>query len=94
MTLGVRALGRSRHFYEALGCTTHAKPDDDVVFFQTGSSIVGLWDRAKLAEDSGLEDGGGWGGVTLAHNARSPMRLMRSLSKQKEPVPKSLGARQ
>jgi uncharacterized glyoxalase superfamily protein PhnB len=24
-----------------------------------------------LAEDSGVEDGGGWGGVTLAHNVRS-----------------------
>jgi uncharacterized glyoxalase superfamily protein PhnB len=34
--------------------------------------IVALWDRAKLAEDSGVSDGGGWGGVTLAHNVGSP----------------------
>ncbi len=34
--------------------------------------IVAVWDRAKLAEDSGVEDGGGWGGVTLAYNVRSP----------------------
>jgi uncharacterized protein len=30
--------------------------------------ILGLWDRAKLAEDSRVEDDGGWGGITLAHN--------------------------
>ena len=26
----------------------------------------------KLAQDSGVTDTGGWGGVTLAHNVRSP----------------------
>jgi uncharacterized protein len=72
ITLGVLDLARSRRFYEALGWSTDAKPDDDVVFFQTGGSIVALWDRARLAEDSGVEDRGGWGGVTLAHNVRSP----------------------
>ena len=30
--------------------------------------IFALWDRAKLAEDSRVEDSGGWGGVTLAVN--------------------------
>ena len=34
--------------------------------------IVALWSRESLAEDSGVEDGGGWGGVTLAYNAGSP----------------------
>ena len=34
--------------------------------------IVGLWERAALAEDSGVDDNGGWGGVTLAHNVSSP----------------------
>src|SRR5919106_1783254 len=72
VTLGVRNLERSRAFYEALGWTTRAEPGDDVVFFQAGGAIVALWDRAKLAEDSGVEDGGGWGGITLAHNVRSP----------------------
>jgi uncharacterized protein len=72
ITLGVLDLARSRRFYEALGWSTDAKPDDEVVFFQTGGSIVALWDRARLAEDSGVEDRGGWGGVTLAHNVRSP----------------------
>jgi catechol 2,3-dioxygenase-like lactoylglutathione lyase family enzyme len=70
-TLGVRDLARARAFYEALGWTTRAAPDDDVVFFRSGAMVLALWDRARLAEDSGVEDGGGWGGVTLAHNVRS-----------------------
>jgi uncharacterized protein len=72
VTLGVRDLDRSRAFYEALGWTTGAEPGADVVFFQAGGMIVALWDRAKLAEDSCVEDAGGWGGITLAHNVRSP----------------------
>jgi len=75
VTLGVSDLSRARTFYEALGWTTGAAPDDDVVFFQTGGMIVALWDRGRLAEDSGVEDGRGWGGVTLAYNVRSPAEV-------------------
>ena len=46
--------------------------DDEVAFFQCGGLVVALWDRAALAEDSAVEDTGGWGGVTLALNVRSP----------------------
>ena len=55
-------------FYEALGWETGAEPGDDVVFFQAGDMVLALWDRARLAEDSCVEDGGGWGGTTLALN--------------------------
>ena len=72
ITLGVRDLARARRFYEGLGWTSGAAPADDVVFFQTGGMIVALWGRDELATDSGVEDGGGWGGVTLAYNTRSP----------------------
>jgi uncharacterized protein len=72
VTLGVADLGRSQRFYEALGWATGAAPADDVVFFQAGGMIVGLWGRDQLAEDSGVVDSGGWGGITLAYNARSP----------------------
>jgi predicted lactoylglutathione lyase len=72
ITLGVTDLARSRAFYEALGWKSRAEPGDDVVFFQAGCMIVALWDRAKLAQDSCVQDSGGWGGVTLAYNARSP----------------------
>ena len=71
ITLGVSDLKRARSFYEALGWTTGAAPDDDVVFFQAGGMIVALWDRARLAEDSAVKEGSGWGGVTLAYNTRS-----------------------
>ena len=68
VTLGVGDLVRARRFYEALGWSTNAAPGDDVVFFQAGEMVVALWDRARLAEDSCVEDGGRWGGVTLALN--------------------------
>jgi predicted lactoylglutathione lyase len=71
ITLGVSDLGRARAFYQALGWTTRADPDDDVVFFQAGGIAVALWDRARLAEDSTVEDSPGWGGVTLAYNTRT-----------------------
>lgn len=80
ITLGVADVGRARQFYEALGWRTGAEPGDDVVFFQAGGMIVALWDRAKLAEDSCVEDGGGWGGVTLAYNVRSPEEVDAVLS--------------
>jgi|SRR5579864_258183 len=72
VTLGVADLARARRFYEALGWTTRADPDDDVVFFQAGGMALALWSRAALAEDSGVADAGGWGGIALAHNVRSP----------------------
>jgi uncharacterized glyoxalase superfamily protein PhnB len=34
--------------------------------------ILALWSRERLAEDSAVTDGGGWGGVTLAYNVSSP----------------------
>jgi uncharacterized protein len=75
ITLGVRDLARARAFYEALGWATRAAPADDVVFFQSAGLVVALWDRARLAEDSGVADGGGYGGITLAHNVRSPAEV-------------------
>ena len=71
VTLGVSDLARARAFYEAMGWTTGAEPDDDVVFFQTGCMIVALWGRGQLEEDSAIEDQGGWGGVTFAYNTRT-----------------------
>jgi uncharacterized protein len=71
VTLGVADLGRARAFYQAMGWEPAGEAADDVVFFQAGGMVVALWDRAKLAEDSAVPDGGGWGGVTLAHNVGS-----------------------
>ena len=70
ITLGVADVGRARTFYERLGWTGES-PDGDIVLFQLDGMVLGLWGRDKLAEDSAVKDGGGWGGVTLAHNVGS-----------------------
>ncbi len=54
ITIGVSDVERSRKFYEALGWEGRSADDGDVVFFQAAGMIVALWDRAKLAEDSGV----------------------------------------
>jgi catechol 2,3-dioxygenase-like lactoylglutathione lyase family enzyme len=74
VTLGVTDLARSTAFYEALGWK-RANNDADVVFFQAGGMVLALWSRDHLAEDSGVTDSGGWGGVTLAYNVRSPSEV-------------------
>jgi len=75
ITLGVADLAAARAFYEGLGWTTRADPGDDVVFFQAGGSVVALWSRERLAEDSCVTDSPGWGGITLSHNVRSPAEV-------------------
>jgi catechol 2,3-dioxygenase-like lactoylglutathione lyase family enzyme len=72
VTLGVTDLARARAFYEALGWRSRTPPEQGVAFFQSGGMVVALWGREQLAQDSGVTDGGGWGGVTLAHNVASP----------------------
>ncbi|BAJ76633.1 lactoylglutathione lyase [Microbacterium testaceum StLB037] len=69
VTLGVGELERAIAFYSALGWRPHpTSVEGEVAFFDVGGMVLALWDRRKLAEDSGVEDAGGWGGVTLAHN--------------------------
>ena len=70
ITLGVADLERAQRFYEALGWQ-RGNDDESVVFFQAGGVILALWGRDELAEDSGVTDKGGWGGVTLAYNVGS-----------------------
>ena len=81
VTLGVADLERSRAFYEALGWRSDSKPEDGVVFFQSGGMVFGLWSREELAEDSEVVDNGGWGGVTLAYNVGSPADVDAFLAK-------------
>ena len=84
VTLGVADLERAHAFYQALGWTANTEPGADVVFYQAGGMIVGLWDRAKLAEDSGItDDNGGWGGIALAYNTRSPEEVDEVIAQAK-----------
>ncbi len=71
VTLGVADLDRARRFYEALGWRPTG-PTDEVVFFQLGGVVLGLWGRDELATDSVADDRDGWGGITLAQNLGSP----------------------
>ena len=75
ITLGVADLDRAKAFYEALGWVTNTDPGIGVYFFQAGGMVVALWNRTELAADSGVEDRGGWGGITLAWNGRSPAEV-------------------
>jgi catechol 2,3-dioxygenase-like lactoylglutathione lyase family enzyme len=64
ITLGVADVARAQAFYEALGWHLDGGVNDEedhVAFFQANGFIVALWDRAKLAEDSGVQVSGGWG---------------------------------
>ena len=79
VTLGVSDVARARAFYEALGWTSESE-GEDVVFFQAGGMVVALWDRASLAEDSGVTDDGSSSSVTLAHNVDSPDAVDRVLT--------------
>ena len=76
ITLGVADVDAARAFYERLGWRCDL-PLDDVAFFQAGGLIFSLWGRDQLAADSAVADGGGWGGVTLAHNVRSEVEVDR-----------------
>jgi uncharacterized protein len=63
VTLGVEDLARARAFYEALGWSGALQPDDEIVFFQAGGMVFGLWTALG---------GHGAPGIELAHNVRSP----------------------
>ncbi|HWI22349.1 MAG TPA: VOC family protein [Baekduia sp.] len=70
LTLGVADTARAREFYGALGWQG-TSPDGDVVFYDAGGTVFSIWGRDDLAKDSAVQDGGGWGGVTLAVNVPS-----------------------
>ena len=73
VTIGVTDLDRAVAFYEALGWEVgNDVAAQDVAFFQAGAIAIALWHRDELAADSAVSDDGGWGGITLAHNVRSP----------------------
>ena len=76
ITLGVADLERAVAFYGALGWVpANDWVAQDVAFFQLPGLAFALWHRGELAGDSAVEDTGGWGGVTLAHNVRTPQEV-------------------
>jgi len=72
VTLGVADLDRARRFYEDGLGWKRANDQEGIVFFQLPGAVLGLWSRADLAKEAGLEDSGaGFSGMALAYNARS-----------------------
>lgn len=102
ITIGVGDVTRAQAFYEALGWHVDGGVDDDtdqVAFFQANGLIVALWDRGKLAADSCVADNGGWGGITLAYDVRSPAEVDATIAEARaagatiarEPAPTDWG---
>ncbi|MCG8547667.1 MAG: VOC family protein [Alphaproteobacteria bacterium] len=73
VSLGVKDLARSAAFYEnGLGWKRSSQSNDNIVFFDMGGVLIGLYSRTGLAEDANVPaDGSGFPGIALAHNVRS-----------------------
>ncbi|MEP2534010.1 VOC family protein [Shimia sp.] len=84
ITLAVSELEASAAFYEAMGWRRVDSPDGVIAFDLIGQTL-GLYPKAKLAEDMGLspEDIGGFSGVTFAHNVRSAEDVAPILARAK-----------
>ena len=75
VTFGVADLDRAAAFYEAVLGTPPNTSYDGIVFIQLPGTWLALYPLAHLADDIAPDlpvSPGGFGGITLAHNARSP----------------------
>lgn len=82
VTLGVRDLPRAVRFYAETLELPQRKTPPEVAFFEMGRTWLALWPRHLLAADAGLaDDGGTFGGFSLAHNVRSPEEVDRLLGR-------------
>ena len=73
VTLGVADVGRSAGFYEALGWQRCTSSMDEIVWFRTADSYLGIFGWQDLAEDANLVEPtrGSFGGITLAINVET-----------------------
>jgi predicted lactoylglutathione lyase len=77
ITLGVADYERATTFYAALGWSP-ALEIEETAFFQANGVVLVLWDRAKLAADTGVDDDGArWSGIALAHNVEARVDVDR-----------------
>ncbi len=81
VTIGVEDVARSAQFYEAIGWERAESSMDDIVWFRTADSYLGIWSWSELAEDAQLFDPtrGSFGGITLAINVETAELVDRSL---------------
>ena len=66
----------------------YSDPELGVVFFQCPGTVLALWGRDELAADSGVVDGGGWGGCTPAQNVRSAEEVDAVIEQASVAVPR------
>lgn len=72
ITLGVEDLERSTAFYEGVLQLPRIPTPPGVVFFEMGKTWLSLYPCEELAADAGVpKEGGGFRGITLAHNVSS-----------------------
>ncbi|HTQ72093.1 MAG TPA: VOC family protein [Acidocella sp.] len=85
ITLGVRDLARSCHFYQhGLGFPTSRRPEDGIIFFKTGGTCLALYPYDELARDVGpafCTPRAKFPGITLAHNVRTKNEVAEILAK-------------
>ncbi len=81
VTLGVEDLDRSIAFYrDGLGWPVSGASTKDVAFLRIGGVVLSLYPRDKLAEDARVDpDGGGFRGITLAHNVPERQDVDRAI---------------
>jgi len=81
VTLGVRDLAASSAFYEALGWQRTDSSNDQIVWFRTADSYLGLFPWHELAADANRpgEPPAAFGGVTLAINVEREEDVPRHL---------------
>lgn len=73
VTIGVQDVARSARFYETLGWDRATSSLDEIVWFRTADTYLGIWGWRDLAEDAQLFEPtrGSFGGITLAINVES-----------------------
>ncbi len=73
ITLGVADVAAATAFYQRLGFRRSSASNDNVTFFHTRGTVLGLFGRDALAADAAVEPTvpQGFEGVALAHNLGS-----------------------
>ena len=85
VTLGVADMALSRRFYEeGMGWRPGGPSNEEVVFFQAGGLVIGLYGRDAHAAEvmwQGGRDRQGFPGITLAQNVREKHQVAELLDK-------------
>lgn len=86
VSLGVKDLKRSkRFFFELFGWKPTSKDHENIIFYDMGGWILGLYPWDLLAEDAQVESAGsGFRGFTLAHNVQAKNEVGQVLNKAED----------